>query len=84
MKKILRVDYGETLSLGNYQSIKPALSDSIEYDPNSLPEGQSEEQFREAFKEKVRQEYFNLKEQAVKDFIAFASQLQSVHVPAKK
>jgi hypothetical protein len=70
--------------MGNFQSIKPALSDTVEYDPDALSEGITEEQFRKEFKEKLRQEYFELKMQMVKDFISFAEQLQKVDIPAKR
>jgi len=82
-KRICRVDFGETLSLGNFQSIKPALSSSIEYNPQELPDGVTEEQFRNEFKEEVRKEYFSLKQTMMNDFTDFAIQLQKVNVPSK-
>lgn len=83
-KRVCRVEFGETLSVSTYQSIKPVLGDSVEYDPNALPEGVTEEQFRAEFKEKVRQEYFQLKEQMLRDFIGFAEQVQKIDVPVKR
>lgn len=85
MKKVYRVEFGETLSVGGYQSIKPALSDSVEYDLDDFPDGvETEKEFRAVFKEKVRQEYFKLKETMLQDFIAFAEQMQKIRIPTKK
>ena len=84
MKRTLRVDFGETLSVGGYQSVKPALSDSFEYNTDDFKTITEEEEFRKAFKEKVRQEYFALKQQMVRDFIEFGKQIQGVYVPCKQ
>lgn len=83
-KKSFRVEFGETLSMGNYQSIKPGISSSVEYDLENIPEGLSEDVFKEQFTRKVRQDYFKLKEDAVKDFVDFSAQIGKMTIPAKR
>lgn len=83
-KHSIKYEIGETISLGNYQSMKPVYAEEITIDVDKIPEGVTIEQIEADFIESVRQKYTNLKNQVLNDFLAYSKHIQNVNIPAKR